>query len=1084
MRIVRVSLFFFLVVTLAVIGIAPGRIAASRKAHASARNASRTQAAKTRGTKPRRVRISSVQQQQGADPPLLLVPTATVDKQGLDGAGPPYLIPVLNTSTTTSVQITSVTADPTLSVTTNCATLAPMASCTISMTFTTQTLSCSGVQTGNIIIANNDPNNPSLTISANGYGSDENFQIKNLTDTTLNPAMLAAQLIGTGVTISNVTYTGSPVAAGTFHTGSSIVGFTDGIILSTGSVRSVNGPNCSSGITTASGYPGDTDLSTLIGQPTFDAAILEFDFVPTNPTIRFQYVFASDEYEEFVFQYNDVFAFFVNGQNVALIPQTSTPVSINNVNDGSTSVFGVPPVNPQFYINNDIQIFATPPIDTEMDGLTVVLAATAKVNSGVSNHIKLAIADALDDLYDSNVFVKAGSLSSSVVSLSPTGLAFGNINVGSTSSAQSITLSNVGTAALSGVEIAPDSNNFTVSNNMCGAMVAASATCTFSVAFTPQAQSTGVIQGVINVTDSAGDSPQPVTLSGTAVNGAFASISPLNLIFAPEMTGVTSPPQTVTITNTGTMPLTFGSVSNRNTDFKLTSNCVSASIPVNGTCTVTVTWTAPAAGVTLPETDAIALQDNAQNGGTQLVGLVGGATSTISLMPTTLAFGNQTVNTTSAAKTVTIMNTGSVTVIIPSIIAPAGFAETDNCVSSGGLNSGAMCTINVTFTPTSATAFTGNLTITDSAQGSPHTVMLSGTGTSAAPTLVSIAVTPAMATVAVNGTQQFTATGTFSDNSSKDVTAQSTWTSSDTETASVGAPTGLATGVAPGGPVTITATDGTIKGTAQLTVSSGPTLKSIAVTPSTATIAVNGTQQFTATGTFSDNSTKDVTTQSTWKSSNTEVATVGAGTGLATGVGVGGPVTITATDGTVSGTASLTVSNTPIKLTINPPPGGTFPPVAPGGTLPVGVVLTANPGTTGTVTFSCTTSSPTITCSPQPSSVTLSTNGPLQIAFVVETFCKGPTTTAGHVIPGGFGGGIGLLLLSLMVAGTTWMYRRNLRWAVSFALFVVIALGGVACNSLPRNPNGVTVPGNYQLFITATFNGQTVTAPTVNFVVD
>jgi hypothetical protein len=107
----------------------------------------------------------------------------------------------------------------------------------------------------------------------------------------------------------------------------------------------------------------------------------------------------------------------------------------------------------------------------------------------------------------------------------------------------------------------------------------------------------------------------------------------------------------------------------------------------------------------------------------------------------------------------------------------------------------------------------------------------------------------------------------------------------------------------------------------------------------------------------------------------------------------------------------------------------------------------------------------------------------LQIAFVVETFCKGPTA-AGHILPGGFGRGIGFLLLSMMIAGTVWVYRRNPRWAVSFALFLLIALGGVACNSLPRNPNGVTVPGNYQLFITATFNGQTVAAPAVNFVVD
>ena len=740
MRIVRVSIFIFLGAALAFIGTAPARMFAGHKTRAMSAHHRAQRAAQTQAARPRKVRVKSVQQQQGLTPPLLLVPTFTDDKQGLDGGGPPYLIPVLNTSTTTSVQITSVTADPSLTVTSNCSTLVPGASCTLSVTFSTQTL-CGGV-TGNITIANSDPNNPSMVITVEGFGGDENFQIKNLTDTTLNPGLLAAQLVGTGVTISNVTYTGSPVAAGTFHTESSIVGFTDGIILSTGSVRSVIGPNCSSAITTASGYPGDTDLSNLIGQnATFDAAVLEFDFVPTNPTIRFQYVFASDEYEEYVFQFNDVFGFFVNGQNVALIPQTSTPVSINNVNNGSTQVFGIPPVNPQFYVNNDIQVFTTPPIDTEMDGLTVVLAATAKVNPGVSNHIKLAIADALDDVVDSNVFIKAGSLSSSVVSLSPTGLAFGNLNVGGTSATQAISLSNVGTAALTGVTIATDSSNFTISNNTCGTSVAAGATCTFAVAFTPQAQSLGLIEGLVNITDNAGDSPQPVTLSGTAINGPFASISPLNLFFAPEAVGVTSPPQTVTITNTGTAPLMFTSVANQNGDFKLTNGCT-ASIPVNGTCTIMVTWTAPAAGTPLPETDSITITNNGQNGGTQSVGLVGGATSTISVMPPSLTFGNQPVNTTSAAQTVTILNTGNVPVTIPSIVAPAGFAETDNCVTSGGLSPAASCTINVTFTPTSATSFAGNLSITDSAQGSPHTVMLTGTGTSAAPTLVSIAVTP------------------------------------------------------------------------------------------------------------------------------------------------------------------------------------------------------------------------------------------------------------------------------------------------------------------------------------------------------
>ena len=526
----------------------------------------------------------------------------------------------------------------------------------------------------------------------------------------------------------------------------------------------------------------------------------------------------------------------------------------------------------------------------------------------------------------------------------------------------------------------------------------------------------------------------------------------------------------------------------RRVDFKENDNCGDSTVQPTSSCTISVTWTANA-GVTPPESGTLTIT-NGQNNVIQTVGLLGGATNTITISPASLSFGNQAVNSTSAAQTVTITNTGNTTVTVPSIIAPVGFGETDNCTNSGGLvpvgASGQMsCLIMVTFAPASVGAFSGSLMITDSAQGSPHSVMLTGTGTAAVPTLVSIAVTPPTATIGISATQQFTATGTFSDNSTKDVTTQSAWTSSNTATATVGAATGLATGVA-GGTVTITATDGAIKGTAQLTVSSGPTLKSIAVTPSMANISVNGTQQFKATGTFSDNSTKDVTTQSTWTSSNTEVATVGSGTGLATGVGVGGPVTITATGiGTeISGSAQLTVSNVPFTLTINPPPGGVFGPVAPGGTLPVGVILTAIPGTTGTVTFGCTTSSPTITCSPKPSSVTLSPNGPLQVAIVVNTFCKGPVAT-GHVAPpGGFGGGIGLLLLSTMLAGTAWMYRRNPRWAVSFALFVLIALGGVACNSLPRNPNGVTLPGNYRLFITATFNGQTVTAPAVNFVVN
>jgi hypothetical protein len=1094
MRMVRVSLFFVIVAALAFAGLAPQKIFAGRRAMGARSKARSVRGLANQQQNHRRKSGPKPQQQ----PPAALLTadntTPAFPKQIAGTSSAPLTVTITNSSPTVTVNISGVTSDNPNFTVSGCVTgLAPGANCQLTITYSPSAQTVCGNVPGegdvaDISIASNDPASPFVLVANSAAATPGGLTTDDLRDQALSANALAQALLGPGVTISNVTYTGAPIAAGTFKGGSSIIGFDSGIILSNGAVPNVIGPNCNSGITWVNNTPGDAQLSAIIGQITNDAAVLEFDFNPSSPTIRFQYVFASDEYQEFVFDFNDVFAFFVNGTNIALIPQTNTIVSINNVNNGSTDPanIGIPPVNPSFYVNNDFQFPATAPFNTEMDGLTVVLTATAKVNPGVTNHIKLAVADALDFVLDSNVFIKGGSLSSTVVSLSPTGLAFGNENVGSTSAAQTVTLTNVGTAALTGVSVATSSAMFTQTNT-CAANVPPGGNCAISVKFAPTAP--GVVQGSLSITDSAGDSPQPVSLAGTGVSGPFASISPFSLTFGPQAPGTTSPAQTVTVTNTGTSALSISTVNAAPTDFKETDNCADFTIQPTNSCSISVTWIANPA-VTPPESGLLTITDNAQNNGTQTVGLLGGATNTISIAPSSLSFGNQTVNTTSAEQTVTITNTGNTTVLIPSIIAPVGFAETDNCVSSGGLvpagQTGQMsCAIMVTFTPTSATAFAGNLSITDSAQGSPHSVMLTGTGTAAVPTLVSIAVTPATATIGINATQQFTATGTFSDNSTKDVTTQSAWTSSNTGTATVGAATGLATGVA-GGTVTITATDGTIKGTAQLTVSSGPTLKSIAVTPSTANISVNGTQQFTATGTFSDNSTKDVTTQSVWKSSNTEVATVGAGTGLATGVGAGGPVTITATGiGTeISGTAMLTVSNVPFTLTINPPPGGVFGPVAPGGTLPVGVILTAIPGTTGTVTFGCTTSSLTITCSPQPSSVALSPNGPLQVAIVVNTFCKGPVNT-GHVAPpGGLGGGIGLLLLSTMLVGTAWMYRRNPRWAVSFALFVLIAVGGVACNSLPRNPNGVTLPGNYQLFITATFNGQTVYAPAVNFVVN
>ena len=174
--------------------------------------------------------------------------------------------------------------------------------------------------------------------------------------------------------------------------------------------------------------------------------------------------------------------------------------------------------------------------------------------------------------------------------------------------------------------------------------------------------------------------------------------------------------------------------------------------------------------------------------------------------------------------------------------------------------------------------------------------------TVAAPTLQSIAVTSASPTIWKGATQQFAATGTYSDSSKRDVTGQVTWASSSTTVATISAG-GLATGVS-AGTTAITATLGSVSGTTTLTVAA-PTLQKIAVTPVNPTIPIGATEQFTATGTYSDNSTQNLTGKVTWVSSNPAVAAV-SGSGLATAVSAGA-VIITATSGSVNGGATLTV---------------------------------------------------------------------------------------------------------------------------------------------------------------------------------
>lgn len=221
---------------------------------------------------------------------------------------------------------------------------------------------------------------------------------------TSNGQTLVNNVAGKGINIvpGSVLYTGAECASGTFTDGfTSGIGIDSGIILTTGCAESAVGPNVSDETATINGFPGDSDLDALILGSTNDATILEFDIKSKGGDIFFNYVFASEEYNEFVNSgYDDVFGFFIDGVNIPLIPGTSDPVSVDNINGGS---------NPWFFNNNDLSD-GGPFYDIEYDGFTNLFTARLFGLSAGTHRLKFAIADATDSSLDSAVFIQADSL--------------------------------------------------------------------------------------------------------------------------------------------------------------------------------------------------------------------------------------------------------------------------------------------------------------------------------------------------------------------------------------------------------------------------------------------------------------------------------------------------------------------------------------------------------------------------------------------------------------------------------------------------------------------------------------------------
>jgi len=230
-------------------------------------------------------------------------------------------------------------------------------------------------------------------------------------DNNASAMEMAEEIFGEGVTVVSASYSGDNRSSGTYSDGDNIApevtpGDT-GVILSTGRTSgftngsSTNTNQSGSTSTNTKGVNNDADFNNLAGANTYDAAILDVDFIPTGDTMTMQFVFSSEEYPEFVDSvYNDAVGVWVNGQPAQITVGDGT-TNIANINDSD---------NINLYNDNTADQF-----NTEMDGFTVTLTLKMDVNPGEVNSIRIGVADVGDSSYDSTLLIAGNSVQTSLI---------------------------------------------------------------------------------------------------------------------------------------------------------------------------------------------------------------------------------------------------------------------------------------------------------------------------------------------------------------------------------------------------------------------------------------------------------------------------------------------------------------------------------------------------------------------------------------------------------------------------------------------------------------------------------------------
>ena len=563
------------------------------------------------------------------------------------------------------------------------------------------------------------------------------------------------------------------------------------------------------------------------------------------------------------------------------------------------------------------------------------------------------------------------------VTVFPTSVAFGNVALGFSLS-KTVTLTNNQNVPLSisPPNISGSAEFAVIPGGNCGNTLGAGKSCAYHVGFTPTGL--GLQSATLVINDNASNSPQQVTLNG---NGSpAATVNPSSLSFSSQLITTTSTPKTVTLANNQGVSLSLLSPG-ISSNFSVVGGTCGSNLSAFSKCTYLVTFTPPALGrfggsltINLGGSNPALIVSSTGIGGTTGIQSVGIDPLTVSILSgttqqlTATAIVNDgttiavtaiarwsssnsrvaTVNTTGLVSTATggsavikaslgntlsgSANLTSLPLLVSIAVTPQNLSlplgKSQQFVATGSNNDGSKQNLtSIVAWSSSATAIAsigGGGLATASAQGSTiigaslGNVVGSTTLKVAPPVVVSIGVTPTNFLLPTGATQQFTATGIYSDSSSRLLTSSSTWVSSNLAVASI-ASGGIATGAAPGN-TTISANIGLVSGSAALVVSL-PVLQSIAVTPLNIAVSAGSSQQFAATGFYSDGTTVDLTSIATWVSSDSAAATIDPN-GLASGI-TAGWTTLTANSQGIGGSSVLAVTQpgtTLQSITLTPSP--------------------------------------------------------------------------------------------------------------------------------------------------------------------